>query len=181
MISRLGAFWGLTGVVLLLGGAVYRLTPPAIDAFSNEYEWFWYHWLSLALMTLFMAYAEGYRAFQQGFSPRVAARARYLRDHPDALHALLAPLFCMAYFHAPRRRRITALSVTAGIILLVILVRRLDQPWRGIVDSSVVVGLAWGLISLMVFGYQAFFSERFNYSPEVPERRKARTIDTEKS
>jgi hypothetical protein len=167
MMSWFGAFWGLTGVALLLGSAVYRLTPLAIAAFS--YDWRWYHWLSLALLTLFMAYAEGYRAFQQGFSPRVAARARYLKDHPHALHTVLAPLFCMAYFHAPKRRRITSISVTAGIIILVILVRLLPQPWRGIIDGSVVVGLAWGLLSLAVFGYQAFTSKRFNYSPEVPE------------
>ena len=101
-----GAFWGLAGVALLLGSAIYRLTPLAIDAFT--YDWSWYHWLSFALMLFFMAYAEGYRAFQLGFSPRVAARARHLRDHPNALHAILAPLFCMAYFHAPKRRQICA-------------------------------------------------------------------------
>ncbi|HEY6010586.1 MAG TPA: hypothetical protein VIX18_03865, partial [Nitrospirota bacterium] len=123
MTAWFGALWGLGGVLLLLVSAVYRLTPLAIEAFT--YEWSWVHWLSLALMTFFMAYAEGYRAFQQGFSPRVAARARHLRDHPNALHAVLAPFFCMAYFHAPKRRRIVSISVTAGIIVLVILVRLL--------------------------------------------------------
>jgi len=164
----IGAFWGLAGVVLLLGSAIYRLTLLAIEAFT--YDWSWYHWLSFALMIFFMAYAEGYRAFQQGFSPRVAARARYLRDHPDALHVIFAPLFCMAYFHAVKRQQIVSISVTAGIIVLVILVRLLPQPWRGIIDGSVVVGLAWGLVSLIVFSYQAFTLERFSYSPEVPEK-----------
>jgi hypothetical protein len=167
MVSRIGAFWGIMGVVLLLASAIYRLTPLAIDAFS--YEWSWHHWISFALMLFFMAYAEGYRAFQLGFSPRVAARARYLRDHPNMIHAILAPFFCMAYFHAPKRRQITSISVTAGIIVLVVLVRMLDQPWRGMIDGSVVVGLAWGLLSLLVFGYQAFTQESFAYSPEVPE------------
>jgi len=167
MIGGFGAFWGLAGVVLLLGSAIYRLTPLAIDAFT--YDWSWYHWLSFALMLFFMAYAEGYRAFQLGFSPRVAARARYLRDHPNALHAVFAPFFCMAYFHAVKRRQIVSISVTAGIIVIVILVRLLDQPWRGIIDGSVVVGLAWGLVSLIMFAYQAFTSEHFPYSPEVPE------------
>ena len=153
----------------MLGSAVYRLAPLAIDAFTSD--WLWYHWFSFASLVVFMAYAEGYRAFQQGFSPRVAARARYLRDHPNMLHAFFAPLFCMAYFHAPKRRRIVSISVTAGIIVLVILVRLLPQPWRGIIDGSVVVGLAWGLISLILFGYQAFFAERFNYSPDVPEEK----------
>ena len=167
MTAWFGALWGVSGVLLLLGSAVYRLTPLAIEAFS--YDWTWRHWCSLALMTFFMAYAEGYRAFQQGFSPRVAARARYLRDHPNFVHALLAPLFCMAYFHAPRRRRITSISVTAGIVILVVLVRLLPQPWRGIIDGSVVVGLAWGLVSLTLFGYRALMAEQFPFSPEVPE------------
>ncbi len=166
-MSRFGALWGLAGVLLLLASAIYRLTPLAIDAFS--YDWLWYHWFAFILIVLFMAYVEGYRAFQQAFSPRVAARARYLRDHPNTLHTLLAPFFCMAYFHAPRRRRITSISVTAGIVVLVILVRLLSQPWRGIIDGGVVVGLAWGLVSLAVFAYQALSAGRFPYAPEVPE------------
>ena len=62
--------------LLLLGSAVYRLTPIALDALSSPLEW--RHWTVLAAVLFFMAYAEGYRAFQLGFSPRVAARARYL-------------------------------------------------------------------------------------------------------
>ncbi len=166
MAGMVRALWGLAGVLLLLGSAVYRLTPLAVQAWS--YDLRWYHCMFFALVLLFMAYAEGYRAFQQGFSPRVAARARYLRTHRNALHALLAPLFCMGYFHAPKRRRVTSLSVTAGIIVLIILVRLLPQPWRGMVDAGVVVGLAWGMISLLLFGLQALSGERFDYSPEVP-------------
>ena len=78
-----GAIWGLTGVLLLLGSAVYRLAPLAIDAYS--YDFFWYHWLSLFIVLFFMAYAEGYRGFQKGFSPRVASRALYLKNHPRFL------------------------------------------------------------------------------------------------
>ena len=167
MMGMVRALWGLTGVILLLGSAVYRLTPRAVKAWS--YEFCWQHWIFFAFVMLFMAYAEGYRAFQLGFSPRVAARARYLKTHRNALHAVLAPLFCMGYFHAPKRRRITSISVTAGIIVLIVLVSLLPQPWRGIVDAGVVVGLAWGLITLILFGLQALGSGSFKYSPEVPE------------
>ena len=72
MLKTGGALWGVVGVLMLLGSAVYRLSFPARDAFSHDF--FWYHWVALALIALFMAYAEGFRAFQQGFSPRVAAR-----------------------------------------------------------------------------------------------------------
>lgn len=100
MAGMIRALWGLAGVTLLLGSAVYRLTPLAVEAWS--YDLHWYHWTFLAFVLLFMAYAEGYRAFQQGFSPRVAARARYLRTHRNALHALLAP--CSVWATFTRRR-----------------------------------------------------------------------------
>jgi hypothetical protein len=161
-----GAIWGLAVVSLLLASAIRRLTPIALDAFSGEF--LPRHWVCLALSVGSMAYYEGYRAFQKAFSPRVAARARYLKERPGLGRALLAPFFCMAFFHAPRRRIITSVSVTAGIILLVLLVRRLSQPWRGIVDAGVVVGLAWGLISLWIYGVCAFVRPEFSHPPEVP-------------
>lgn len=166
-MGTFGAIWGLTGVLLLIGGAVYRLAHVAIDAFY--YDFSWYHWLSLFLILLFMSYAEGYRGFQKAFSPRVAARALYLKNHPRLVHSLLGPFFCMGFFHASRRRKITSFSVTSAIIVLIILVRLLSQPWRGIVDAGVVVGLGWGLISLTIFSFQAFTKKTFKYSPEVPE------------
>ncbi len=79
------------------------------------------------------------------------------------------PLFCMGFFYATRRRKITSISVTAGIVLLIVLVRLLPQPWRGIIDLSVVVGLGWGIVSLVFFAYRAFSSEQFDYPPDVPE------------
>lgn len=167
MIGILGALWGLAGVSLLLGSAVYRLTLVSAEAFSHELEW--YHWMALVLNVLFMAYSEGYRGFQQGFSPRVAARARYLKDHPRISHALLAPLFCMGYFHATGKRKVVSIALTVGIVILIVMVRLLPQPWRGIVDVGVVFGLTWGLISLFVFIPGAFGSGRFPYSPEVPD------------
>ncbi len=157
----------MAGVLILLSSAVFRLAPLAVSAFL--YHLYWYHWVSLALIILFMSYAEGYRGFQQRFSPRVAARARYLKEHPKVLHVLLAPFFCMGYFHATKRRRIISISLTVGIIVLVLLVRLLPQPWRGIIDAGVVLGLIWGIISLLIFCVNAFASRHFNYSPEVPE------------
>lgn len=168
MVGKIGAVWGLGGVLLLLGSAIYRLTPIALDAFS--YDLLWYHWVTLVVFLFFMIYAEGYRGFQQRFSPRVAARARHLMGHPDTLHVALAPFFCMAYFHAPRKRKVTSISLTGGIVVLILIVRLLPQPWRGIIDVGVVVGLIWGVVSLVALSLWAFLSEDFPYSPEVPER-----------
>ncbi len=163
----IGAVWGIVGVLALLGSAVYRLAKIGLAAFSSDFRW--HHWAALVVIVLVMAYAEGYRAFQQRFSPRVAARARYLKSHPRFLHVLLAPLFCMGFFYATKRRKITSFSVTLGIIALVIAVRMLPQPWRGMIDLGVVVGLGWGIVSLLFFVFPALFSGDFPYSPEVPD------------
>ena len=168
MIGKIGTIWGIMGVLLLLGSAVYRLTPLAIAAFSTPFSWF--HWLAWGACILFMAYAEGYRGFQLHFSPRVVARARYLGEHPRVLHCLFAPLFCIGYFHAARRRKIASYSLTSGIVVLILAVRHLAQPWRGIIDAGVVIGHAWGIISIFWFTARAFSGNSFDYSPEVPER-----------
>jgi hypothetical protein len=56
----------------------------------------------------------------------------------------------MALFHAKRKNLILAWGLLVAIVLVVILVRQLPQPWRGIVDAGVVVGLVWGGISIVV-------------------------------
>ncbi|MDO3378877.1 hypothetical protein [Geoalkalibacter halelectricus] len=166
MLGWIGALWGLGAITLLLTSAVVRLGKIGTAAFDFPFAWF--HWLILAATLVFMAYSEGYRGFQRGFSPRVAARARYLRDHPVATHVLLAPLFCMGFIHATRRRKLTALILTSAIILLIALVRLLPQPWRGIIDLGVVVGLGWGVISLLVFAARALSGAPPAADPEVP-------------
>lgn len=166
MMGILGAIWGLGGVALLLIYTIYRLTPMATEAFT--YNFYWYHWAVLIVNTGLMLLLEGYRGFQKGLSPRMAARAKYLAGHPNLLHSLLAPLFCMGYFYIVKRRQISTIILTVVIIGFILLVRLLDQPWRGIVDVGVVMGLSWGLASTVIFGVQAFTQDTFNHSPEIP-------------
>jgi hypothetical protein len=163
-----GAVWGVAGVVAFLGFAALRLMGRVIDMFG--YDLRWYHWLTLLLVVCFMAYMEGYRGFQRAFSPRVVARAKYIYHFPRLLHVLAAPVFCMGYFHIQRRRQIGNLVLTGVIVLIIGLMRFVDQPWQGIVDAGVVVGLTWGIVSVGVYGVLAFTSEAFCYAPEVPEQ-----------
>lgn len=163
--GRVGALWGFLGVALLLGFAIWRLAPLAWTALTSSLSVL--QWIALVVWVLFMLVAEGYRGFQKAFSPRVAARCRHLSDHPTALRVATAPIFAMAFYAASRRRRIAAFALTTGIILLVLLVHRLEQPWRGIIDAGVVLGLAWGLVSLVVFWIQAMTQDTFFASPEV--------------
>jgi hypothetical protein len=146
IVGQLGIVWGIVGIVALLSSAIYRLGQRAVAAYEGGLTPV--QWTIAAFVCVGMAYAEGYRGFQMRFSPRTASRIRYLRDRPSVLRSLLAPLFAMGFFHADRRTKITAYVLTFGIVILVVLVHRLDQPWRGIIDAGVVVGLTWGLLSL---------------------------------
>jgi hypothetical protein len=166
-VGAAGAVWGIAGVSLLIGDAVYRLSLVAIDAFTYPLDW--RHWVFLVVFLVFMTVSEGYLGFQRAFSPRVAARARYLARHPRVVHALFAPLFCMGFFHATRRRQISSILLTMGIVVMVVLVRQLAQPWRGIVDLGVAAGLVWGLVALGIFSYLAFTTEAFGQPTDVPE------------
>ncbi|MBI5207393.1 MAG: hypothetical protein HY934_06330 [Candidatus Firestonebacteria bacterium] len=160
-----GAVWGIAGIIMLLASAIFRLAPYALEAFN--YNFLWYHWLALIFNTIFMLGVKGYLGFHKGFSPRVAARAKYLKDNYIFMNSILAPLFCMGYFKSSLKRKISAISLTIAIVILIILIRKLPQPWRGIVDFGVVAGLIFGIISLIIFGYKALSNDKFDYANEV--------------
>ena len=161
-----GAFWGVLGVIMILVNAIIRLAPVAIEALSMPLSGL--HHLGIIGSLVFFGYAEGHRGFQKQFSPRVIARARYLAEHPTLLRVVLAPLFCMGFFHATRRRILTSWLVTIAIVGLVITVRMASQPWRGIVDLGVVVGLAWGAIAIVLFGGLAMAGRSMPVSADIP-------------
>ncbi len=175
VVGLLGALWGIAGFSWFLGYAILRLLPIALETFA--YPLRWYHWVALGINLIMMAYLEGYRGFQKGFSPRMAARAKYLAHHPKPLPVLLAPLYCVGYFQTSRKRQRTVIWLTIAIVLFVLVIRLLDQPWRGIADAGVVVGLTWGVVSLLIFTTLAFTSADFDYSPEVPEIQTGPTGD----
>jgi NADH:ubiquinone oxidoreductase subunit K len=83
------------------------------------------------------------------------------------VRAILAPLFCMGFFHITRRRQIVTFCLSIGIILLIQVVHHFAQPWRGIVDAGVVLGLTWGIVSLTLYTVKAFWGVH-THSPEVP-------------
>jgi len=80
-----------------------------------------------------------------------------------------APLFCMSYFHAPKRRVIATCILTVAIFIFILSFRLLPQPWRGLLDAGVVVGLIWGIIASMVLCIKAFTDDQFSWDAEVVE------------
>ena len=147
------AGWGILGVTLLLCRALVQLTPMALEPIrAGALETG--HWVLLAGWVAFNAYAEGYMGFHLKLSPLVVRRALDLGRNPTPLRVFLAAPYCIGLFHAPRKTVITSWSLVLVIAVFVFGVRHLDQPWRGIVDAGVVVGLAIGLLSLLLqFGW----------------------------
>ncbi len=163
-----GAVWGIGGLSLLFGSALFRLYPYVREL--GDCPMGWMHWVGLLASLAFMGYAEGYKGFHLKFSPRAAARALYLRQNPTLARVAFAPFFCMGYFHATRKRKTVSYALTAAIIGLIVLVRQLPQPWRGIVDAGVLLGLGWGLVSVWWFSVRAFSGKGDAVSPETPDR-----------
>lgn len=166
-LGLFAAAWAIVGWSATLGFAIVRLSAYTAEALVAELTA-----AQLAVLvgnTAFMAWAEGYRGFQQRFSPRAAARVLYLRNHATLGMALLAPVFCVGFFGAtPRILRLTWVG-TVLIVLLIIVVHQLPQPWRGIVDAGVVVGLGWGLVSFLGMCGRALSSGTYPVPPEVPQ------------
>lgn len=165
-LAALISLWGMIGVVLLIGSALWRLTPWAVEPIVAGTLGVG-HWVLMVAWVVFNAYAEGYRGFQKKFSPRTAARAIYLGTHPSPVRVVLAPLFCMGFFGATRRVMITAWVVLVVVLGLVAVVRSLAQPWRGIVDAGVVVGLGWGLVTLVGFFVKGLAEGELPVDPQV--------------
>jgi len=169
-MGYVAAVWGVAEVLGILSFAVYRLTPIALASF--DYGFGWVEWVFFAVWMFFMVYSEGVRGFHRAFSPRVIARARALSRDPQPLNAVLAPFFCFGFFHATRKRMIVSWAVAAGIVCLVLLVRLLPQPWRGIVDCGVVAGILLGMVSILYFAFRWMVGRPFDYPPDLPPERK---------
>jgi len=168
IIGWLACLWGLLGVTAILAFAVFRLGRHMFSAF--EYDWSLLQVAACILNVAFMAWSEGYRGFQKGFSPRTVARAMHLIRHPGWFSGLLAPLFCAGYFLAEKRVRMVVWIGTVGIVILVLLVQQTPQPWRGIIDAGVVVGLSWGIVSLWLIAIRSLISGVPPADSRVPEK-----------
>lgn len=158
--------WGVLGVVALLASSLWRLGPLAWEAIESGLSTV--QWAVLAVWVVVSAHAEGYRGFHRRFSPRVVARALYLGAHPHLVWGLLAPIYCMSLVHASRRGKIVARTLVVAIVGLVILIRALAQPWRGVIDAGVVVGIGLGLASMLGFAVAALAGRPPAIDPDLP-------------
>jgi hypothetical protein len=158
----------MLGVQVILGWAVYRMIPRALEAINGGLTVF--QWASLVLCVIFMGYSEGYRGFQKRFSPRTVIRALYLGREPLSAWTPLAPIVAMGMVRGTRKLLITSRILTAMIITFIVVLRYTPQPWRGIVDAGVVLGLAWGMLAIFVFWANALAGRPPEMDPQFPQQ-----------
>ncbi len=167
LVSLMILGWGVGGVLGLLTNAVLRLWPLAVEPIQSG-SMTPTLWAVAVVWIFFMGYTEGYRGFHRAFAPRVVVRARWLSEHPRGYLVVLAPLFCMGLIHATKVRKIVSWSILVGVLCLVMLVRGLEQPWRGIIDSGVVIGLGIGALSVLFHLIRSFLGRAPQIPPDVP-------------
>jgi len=163
--------WGAFGVVAYLSYGIAKVVPIVMEGLGSIEE-LW-QWGLLAITLLFFAYVEGYRGFQNGFSPRVVSRAWVVSEENDTLpiwHKVLAPAFCIGYFHGTFKRVAASWGVTSVIFAVVIGVKQLPNPYRAIIDAGVIVGLLWGVASIIFIFLQSLKDEQPpDFDPALPE------------
>lgn len=144
---KAAAVWGVLGMLAILAEALARLSVLAWEGVVVEFAP-----VPFAVAVVWcavMAWAEGYRGFQKRFVPAALDRA-FSIDGRSKVEVVLAPLKVLGVLGAEPKVRRRAWLMVVGISALVMAVKQLPQPWRGVVDAGVVVGLAWGSVALLV-------------------------------
>jgi hypothetical protein len=146
-IKNLFTLWGVLQVFSILGNAIKRILPIAIEPFKNK-DMNIYQCTAYLLFSIFMGYTEGYKGFQCKLSPLVVKRASLLYENKSILTFLFSGPYSMGLFNASKKRLIVSWGISLGVMGLTFLVKKLPYPYRSIIDGGVVVGLTWGLVSI---------------------------------
>ena len=139
-------WWAILGIAAVFVEAIVQLGRRGYTTMTSGLEPL--EWVALAILSAAFVYGEGMRALERRWVPGVIARAHTL-DRASALNRWLAPLYAMSLVGAPRVVLARAWVGVALIVLAVLVVRALPEPWRGIVDTAVALALLWGLIAIV--------------------------------
>lgn len=160
--------WGVLGVMALLSSGVWRVFPHALEPLQTPGSMTWFQAVLYGGCILFNAWTEGYKAFQKMIAPRVIARAQWMTDHPNVIHPLVAPIFVGGFFAMERRAIIVRYTFLIVIIGVIVGMKFVPQPWRGIIDAGVVVGLGWGVFAIGFGLIQLFRGVVPDADPQLP-------------
>lgn len=156
-VSRSGdaaAVWGITGFILILLRGAWRLAPRAFDLFDLQLDTM--HWVAVAASVGAFGIGEGYVAIQKHYIPRLLDRADRLRRTPSLLFGLLAPLYCMGLIGWDVRTTLRGWGMVATIILMIIGMNYVAEPWKQIILVGVVLALVWAAVACTAAGIRYF-------------------------
>lgn len=145
--GSVGSAWTVIGVAALFAGATYRLGARGLETIQNGLEPG--QWAALAGLLVAFTYGEGIVALDRRWVPRLFERARRLRDERRLLVRILAPLYGLSLVGTSRGELVRGWLTTSAIVGAIWLVRSFPDPWRGIIDLSVAVALAWGVVAIL--------------------------------
>ena len=171
--------WSVLQVLSILLNAVKRLIPIALEPIIKK-DLEPMQAVICVVWCIYMAYTEGYQAFQRKFSPLVVKRAFGLSRQPTILKCLLAGPYSMGLFGSTKKRMIVSWSVTLGVFAIVKAVKKLPYPWRSIVDAGVVVGLTYGALSMCIQTVRACFGWSPDCDECLPETTPPPVVDEKK-
>lgn len=147
-MGRLASVWAIVGVSALFALAVARLGTRGLEGLTGGLTAL--EWGLLASLVVLFVVGEGWAALQRKWVPRVVSRARALRESDALHHRLLAPLYGMSLIGGKPRTCLRAWAGVAAVVLAVVLVRMLPDPWRAMIDLAVASALSWGLVALLL-------------------------------
>lgn len=148
----IAAWWGIIGVLLALAKAVIDLGGRGLQTLRGGLAPG--EWAALGALVVLFVYVEGMRALQLRFAPHVVARAQALRGDQPLIWRVLAPLYAFGLAGAPARALLRAWAGVAAIVIAVIIVRAMPEPWRGIIDLAVAAALLWGTVALAILAFR---------------------------
>jgi len=149
-MKKLYKIYSIGGIIAIFSSAIFRLYPHVKEGFSYQFSTL--NWIVMIAYLIIMIVGKGYFALYRSFVPRVINRSKILIAEGKLLDRLLAPLYCMGFFKAPIKRLIISYAMLSFIITFISSASRISQPWRGIIDLGVIVGLSIGIISLLFLG-----------------------------
>lgn len=139
--------WALIGVSTLFAWAVYRLGSRGIETVQGGLRAG--EWVVLGVLVVAFGIGEGFVALERRWVPQLVERARRLRHDRRLVMRVLAPFYGMALIGTRPEELLRGRLGTGAIVCAILLVRTFPEPWRGIVDLSVAVALAWGLVAIL--------------------------------
>ncbi len=148
--------WGILGFTVLVARALLGMSPEIGDMLATPLNaW---HQIGLVVIVLVFGLGKGYFIFRQRFCPSYVSRIGELSLPPvKLLNAVLAPLYCLNLIGAERRQLVRGYAIVTGIILMIISVKIVPSPWRGMILTGVALALTWAALEIAYHGFKKLF------------------------